>query len=130
MSATSVLEVRFSSFHEEVSKPSLHGVPNGKGVLVKVLRVGVDLTDEELRGKDGAEHPGYDFLVLGHAGFGRVEGVGPNVTQLKSGNYVIATPRYLGTAHYNLIGSKVASTNGAHHERVLDLLTESYVADG
>src|SRR5205807_1137194 len=55
MSATSVLEVRFSSFHEEVSKPSLHGVPNGKGVLVKVLRVGVDLTDEELRGKYGAD---------------------------------------------------------------------------
>src|SRR5436853_5181247 len=129
MSATSVLEVRFSSFHEEVSKPSLHGVPNGKGVLVKVLRVGVDLTDEELRGKYGAEHPGYDFLVLGHAGFGRVEGVGPNVTQLKPGDYVIATSRYPGTAHYNPSGSKAASTNGSHDERGLDLLTEYYVAD-
>ncbi|HKN34854.1 MAG TPA: alcohol dehydrogenase catalytic domain-containing protein [Terriglobales bacterium] len=129
MSATSVLEVRFSSFHEEVSKPSLHGVPNGKGVLVKVLRVGVDLTDEELRGKYGAEHPGYDFLVLGHAGFGRVEGVGPNVTQLKPGDYVIATSRYPGTAHYNPSGSKAASTNGSHDERGLDFLTEYYVAD-
>jgi threonine dehydrogenase-like Zn-dependent dehydrogenase len=29
-------------------KPSLDDIPNGRGVLVKVLRVGVDGTDREI----------------------------------------------------------------------------------
>ena len=58
--------------------------PNGRGVLVKVLRVGVDGTDKEINAAEyGAAPPGYDFLVIGHEGFGQVEAVGPNVTEVK-----------------------------------------------
>ncbi len=61
-------------------------VPDGRGVLVKVLRVGVDGTDKEINAAEyGAAPPGYDFLVTGHESFGRVEAVGPNVTELDAG---------------------------------------------
>jgi threonine dehydrogenase-like Zn-dependent dehydrogenase len=57
----------------ELAKPSLNDVPNGRGVLVKVLRVGVDGTDKEINAAEyGAAPPGYEFLVLGHESFGRV----------------------------------------------------------
>src|ERR1051326_5121790 len=82
----------------ELSKPSLDDVPNGRGVLVKVLRVGVDGTDKEINAAEyGAAPPGYEFLVLGHESFGRVEAVGPNVSELQPGDYVVATVRRPGT---------------------------------
>ncbi|PYS32616.1 MAG: glucose dehydrogenase, partial [Acidobacteria bacterium] len=60
----------------ELARPSVDDVPNGRGVLVKVLRVGVDGTDKEINAAEyGAPPPGYDFLVLGHESFGRVEAV-------------------------------------------------------
>ena len=53
-------------------------VAGGRGVLVKVLRVGVDGTDREINAAEyGAAPEGYDFLVIGHEGFGQVEAVGP-----------------------------------------------------
>ena len=33
----------------EMPKPSIHTIANGRGVLVKVLRVGVDGTDKEIK---------------------------------------------------------------------------------
>ena len=49
----------------DLPKPSLDQVPNGRGVLVKVLRVGVDGTDKEINAAEyGAAPPGYDFLVI------------------------------------------------------------------
>jgi threonine dehydrogenase-like Zn-dependent dehydrogenase len=61
-------------------------VANGRGVLVKVLRVGVDGTDREINAAEyGAAPEGYDFLVIGHEGLGRVEAVGPAVTFLQYG---------------------------------------------
>ena len=58
-------------------------VPNGRGMLVKVLRVGVDGTDKEINAAEyGAAPPGYDFLVIGHEGFGQVEAVFPHVSEL------------------------------------------------
>jgi threonine dehydrogenase-like Zn-dependent dehydrogenase len=51
-------------------------------------------TDKEIDAAEyGAAPPGYDFLVIGHEGFGQVEAVGPNVTELKPGDYVVATVR-------------------------------------
>jgi threonine dehydrogenase-like Zn-dependent dehydrogenase len=51
---------------EEVPKPSVTDVPDERGVLVEVLRVGVDGTDREI---DAAEYgqapPGEDFLITG-----------------------------------------------------------------
>ena len=79
MKAIAVLPGRPNSVHlAELAKPSLSDVPNGRGVLVRVLRVGVDGTDKEINAAEyGAAPDGYDFLVVGHEGFGQVEAVGP-----------------------------------------------------
>ena len=48
-------------------------VPDRRGVLVEVLRVGVDSTDKEINDAEyGAAPEGHDFLVTGHQSFGRV----------------------------------------------------------
>jgi len=118
----------------ELAKPSLDDVPNGRGVLVKVLRVGVDGTDKEINAAEyGAAPPGYDFLVLGHESFGRVDAVGANVTELQPGNYVVATVRRPGTSIYDQIGTADMTTDDTYYERGISLrhgyLTEFYVDD-
>src|SRR6266498_5730001 len=90
----------------ELPAPKVEEVPNGRGVLVKVLRVGVDGTDKEINAAEyGAAPPGYEFLVIGHEGFGQVEAVGPEVTEVKPGDYVVATVRRPGHSIYDLIGT-------------------------
>jgi threonine dehydrogenase-like Zn-dependent dehydrogenase len=118
----------------ELSRPSLDEIANGRGVLVKVLRVGVDGTDKEINAAEyGAPPPGYDFLVLGHESFGRVEAVGPNVTELHPGDYVVATVRRPGTSIYDDIGTNDMTTDNIYYERGINLrhgyLTEYYVDD-
>src|SRR5213594_2964933 len=118
----------------ELARPSLDDVPNGRGVLVKVLRVGVDGTDKEINAAEyGAAPPGYDFLVLGHESFGRVEAVGSNVTELQAGDYVVATVRRPGTSIYDQIGTNDMTTDDTYYERGINLrhgyLTEYYVDD-
>jgi NADPH:quinone reductase-like Zn-dependent oxidoreductase len=57
-----------------------------------LLRCGVDGTDKEINaGEYGAAPDGFDFLTIGHENFGRVEAVGPNVADLKPGDYVGVT---------------------------------------
>ena len=67
MKAISVFPGKPNSVHvADLPKPSLDQIPNGRGVLVKVLRVGVDGTDKEINAAEyGAAPPGYDFLVIG-----------------------------------------------------------------
>jgi threonine dehydrogenase-like Zn-dependent dehydrogenase len=98
MKAISVFPGQPNSVHlREVPKPSLDQVPDGRGVLVKVLCVGVDGTDKEINAAEyGAAPPGDDYLIIGHEGFGRVEAVGPDVTDLKPYDYVVATVRRPG----------------------------------
>src|SRR5438445_7358270 len=135
MKAISVFPGKPNSVHvAELPKPSVDQVPNGRGVLVKVLRVGVDGTDKEINAAEyGAAPPGYDFLVIGHEGFGRVEAVGPNVTGLKPGDYVVATVRRPGTSIYDQIGTNDMTTDDTYFERGINLrhgyLTEYYVDD-
>ena len=135
MKAISVFPGKPNSVHvAELPKPSLDEVPNGRGVLVKVLRVGVDGTDKEINAAEyGAAPPGYDFLVIGHEGFGQVEEVGPNVTELKPGDYVVATVRRPGKSIYDLIGTNDMTTDDTYYERGINLrhgyLTEYYVDD-
>ena len=95
MKAIAVFPGKGNSVHlADLPKPSLDAVPNGRGVLVRVLRVGVDGTDREINAAEyGAAPDGYDFLVIGHESFGQVEAVGPNVTELRPGDYVVATVR-------------------------------------
>jgi glucose 1-dehydrogenase len=115
-------------------KPSVGEIPDGRGVLVKVLRVGVDGTDKEINAAEyGAAPPGYDFLVTGHEGFGRVEAVGPTVTELVPGDYVVATVRRPGSSIYDRIGTSDMTTDDVYYERGINLrhgyLTEYYVDD-
>src|SRR5436309_6888609 len=124
-----------NSMHlEEVPEPRLDEIPDGAGVLVKVLRVGVDGTDKEINAAEyGGAPPGYHFLVLGHESFGRVEAVGPNVTELRPGDYGVATVRRPGQSIYDQIGTNDMTTDDTYFERGINLrhgyLTECYVDD-
>ncbi len=135
MKAISVFPGKPNSVHvADLPKPSLDQVPNGRGVLVKVLRVGVDGTDKEINAAEyGAAPPGFDFLVIGHEGFGQVEAVGSNVTEVKPGDYVVATVRRPGKSIYDLIGTNDMTTDDTYYERGINLrhgyLTEHYVDD-
>src|SRR5512135_1461127 len=135
MKAVAVFPGKANSVHlADLNKPKLDDIPNGRGVLVKVLRVGVDGTDKEINAAEyGAAPDGYDFLVIGHEGFGRVEAVGPNVTELKPGDYVVATVRRPGRSIYDLIGTNDMTTDDVYYERGINLrhgfLTEYYVDD-
>lgn len=118
----------------ELDKPSVSEIPDGRGVLVRVLRVGVDGTDKEINAAEyGAAPDGYDFLVIGHEGFGQVEAVGPNVSFLKPGDYVVATVRRPGSSLYDRIGLQDMTTDDQYFERGINLrhgfLTEYYVED-
>src|SRR6266436_6561625 len=107
MKAVAVIPGKPNSVHlAELAKPKVSDMPGGRGVLVKVLKVGVDATDREINeAKYGNAPPGYDFLVLGHESFGVVVEVGPNVTHVKPGDYVAATVRRPGGSIYDLIGT-------------------------
>jgi threonine dehydrogenase-like Zn-dependent dehydrogenase len=135
MKAVGVFPGQPGSVHlTELPEPSLSDVPNGRGVLVKVLRVGVDGTDKEINAAEyGAAPPGFDFLVVGHEGFGQVEAVGANVTEVKPGDYVVATVRRPGNSIYDQIGASDMTMDDTYYERGINLrhgfLTEYYVDD-
>src|SRR5437660_7378116 len=135
MKAIAVYPGQKNSVHlADLPKPSLDEVPNGRGVLVRVLQCGVDGTDKEINAAEyGAAPEGYDFLVIGHENFGRVEAVGPNVTEFQPGDYVVATVRRRGSSIYDLIGTYDMTTDDNYYERGINLrhgfLTEYYVDD-
>src|SRR6058998_537562 len=135
MKAISVFPGKPNSVHiADLPKPALDQVPSGRGVLVKVLRVGIDGTDKEINAAEyGAPPPGYNFLVIGHEGFGQVEAVGENVTEVQPGDYVVATVRRPGRSLYDLIGTNDMTTDDTYFERGINLrhgfLTEFYVDD-
>jgi glucose 1-dehydrogenase len=135
MKALAVFPGQANSLHlADLTKPTVDSVPNGRGVLVRVLRVGVDGTDKEINAAEyGAAPEGYDFLVIGHEGFGQVEAVGSEVTEVKPGDFVVATVRRPGTSIYDRIGTSDMSTDDIYFERGINLrhgyLTEYYVDD-
>jgi len=135
MKAIAVFPGRPNSVHlAEMDKPSVSDVPDGRGVLVKVLRVGVDGTDKEINAAEYGRAPdGYEFLVIGHEGFGQVEAVGPNVNFLRPGDFVVATVRRPGKSLYDAIGLQDMTTDSEYYERGINLrhgyLTEYYVED-
>jgi glucose 1-dehydrogenase len=135
MKAVAVYPGQPNTMHlRELTKPTVAEIPNGRGVLVKVLRVGVDGTDKEINAAEyGAAPPGYDFLITGHESFGRVEAVGPNVLELAPGDYVVATVRRPGSSIYDQIGTYDMTTDDMYYERGINLrhgyLSEYYVDD-
>jgi len=135
MRAIAVLPGQPGTAHlRQVPRPQLNEIPNGRGVLVRVLRVGVDGTDKEINAAEyGQAPPGDDYLIIGHEGFGRVEAVGPEVTELAVGDYVVATVRRPGTSLYDIIGTNDMTTDETYFERGINLrhgyLAEYYVED-
>ena len=133
MKAIAVIPGKPNSVHlREVSKPKVTDIGNGRGVLVKILRVGVDGTDKEINAAEyGAAPEGDDFLIIGHESFGIVEEIGPNVTEFQPGDYVVATVRRPGHSLYDKIGMYDMTTDDVYFERGINLrhgyLTEYYV---
>ena len=135
MKAIAVFPKQPDSVHlADLDKPSVDSVAGGRGVLVRVLKVGVDATDREINeGKYGAPPEGYPFLVLGHECYGVVEEVGPNVRQIKVGDFVTATVRRPGPTIYDHIGTNDMTSHHEYYERGINLrhgyLTEHFVDD-
>jgi threonine dehydrogenase-like Zn-dependent dehydrogenase len=135
MKAVAVVPGRPDSVHlADLPRPRSEDVPGGRGVLVKVLRVGVDGTDREINAAEyGAAPPGCEFLVIGHEGFGQVVEVGPAVAELRPDDYVVATVRRPGSSIYDAIGTNDMTTDDTYFERGINLrhgyLTEYYVDD-
>ncbi len=135
MKAIAVYPGKAGSVHlRELPMPRLEEIPGARGVLVKVLRVGVDGTDREIVAAEyGAAPEGCDFLVLGHESLGRVEAVGANVTEFSLGDYVVAVVRRPGTGLYDRIGAQDMTTDDVYYEHgiscVHGFLTEYYVED-
>ena len=117
-----------------VPRPDVNDIPGGRGVLVRVLRVGVDGTDREISAAEyGAAPPGDDYLITGHESFGQVVAVGGLVTTLAPGDFVVATVRRPGHSLYDVIGTNDMTTDDTYFERGINLrhgyLCEYYVDD-
>jgi threonine dehydrogenase-like Zn-dependent dehydrogenase len=135
MKAIAVIPGHPDSIHlADLPKPSVHEIPHGRGVLVQVLRVGVDGTDKEISAAEyGQAPPGYDFLVIGHECFGRVLEVGSSITEFVPGDYVVPTVRRPGGSFYDQIGQYDMTSEDTYYERGINLrhgyLTELFVED-
>src|SRR5271169_3917574 len=58
MKAVAVMPGKPNTIHlREVPKPRLADIPNGRGVLIKILRVGVDGTDKEMNAAEYGAAP-------------------------------------------------------------------------
>jgi threonine dehydrogenase-like Zn-dependent dehydrogenase len=113
-----------NSVHQrDIPMPDIQKIPDGKGILVKVLKVGVDATDREINDAlYGNPPPGDDYLVLGHESFGIVQQVGPNVRNIRVGDYVTATVRRPGGSIYDKIGTYDMTSEETYYERGINLL--------
>ena len=102
----------------DVPTPTVDEIRDGRGVLVKVLQVGVDGTDKEINAAEyGAAPSGDHHLIIGHESLGRVETVGSNVRELAVGDYVVASVRRPGSSVYDQIGLQDMTTDDTYFER-------------
>lgn len=135
MKAVAVIPGQPNSIHlADLPKPSVQEIPYGRGVLVQVLRVGLDGTDKEINAAEYGQAPaGYDFLVIGHECFGRVIEVGPGVMEFAPGDYVVPTVRRPGGSFYDRIGQYDMTSEDIYFERGINLrhgfLTELFLED-
>lgn len=135
MRAVAVTPGKADSLHlREVRRPVVGDVPDARGVLVDVIRVGACGTDREIvDALFGTAPAGDDFLVIGHENLGRVAEVGANVPGgLRPGTLVVATVRRPGTSIYDSIGLQDMTTDEARERginRLHGYLAEAYVDD-
>ena len=102
MKAVAVLPGQVDSVHlAELPTPEVMDVPRGRGVLVKVLRVGVDGTDREINAAEYGAASGR--LSTSWSSATRASATsrrwGRTVTELAPGDYVVATVRRPGSTH-------------------------------
>lgn len=114
--------------------PHVCRIPEGRGVLVKVLQIGVDATDREINeALYGNAPPSGKHLVIGHESFGQVVEVGNLVTEVKPGDYVSCTVRRPGSSLFDQIGRNDITSEEVYYERGINLchgyLTEYFVDD-
>jgi threonine dehydrogenase-like Zn-dependent dehydrogenase len=135
MKAIAVFPGRPNSVHlTDAPLPRVTDVASGRGVLVRVLQVGVDATDREINeALYGNPPPGCDYLILGHECFGEVVEVGPQVQGLQPGDLVTCTVRRPGNSLYDRIGRNDITSEETYYERGINLLhgflTEYFVDD-
>jgi len=124
MKAVAVKPGKKDSVHlVEMDEPNLSSIPNGRGVKVKVLRVGGCGTDREINNAEyGTAPENSDFLVLGHENLGQVVETGENVTEFAPGDYVVASVRRPGHSIYDLIGEQDMTTDTEYFERGISRL--------
>ena len=144
MKAVAVYPGQANSVHLEDNPPvTLDNIPvpahaepadPARGVLVRVLKVGVDATDREINDALYGNAPvGTDHLVIGHECFGVVEEIGSAVRHVQPGDYVTATVRRPGSSIYDVIGTNDMTSEKEYYERGINLLpgylTENFVDD-
>lgn len=143
MKAVAVLPGRPNSVHlREIPQPGVNdqphprvvAVPEGRGVLVKTLQVGVDATDREINEALYGNAPaGGEHLVIGHESFGQVVEVGSKVTEFRPGDYVSCTVRRPGGSLFDQIGRNDITSEEVYYERGINLchgyMTEYFVDD-
>lgn len=143
MKAVAVHPGQAHSVHlREIAEPSLADqphphvcrIPEGRGVKIRMLQVGVDATDREINeALYGQPSPGLDYLVIGHECFGQVVEVGPHVNEFKPGDYVTCTVRRPGGSLFDKIGRNDITSEETYYERGINLcngyLTEFVVED-
>jgi glucose 1-dehydrogenase len=118
-----------------VRRPAIDDVPDGRGVVVQVLRVGLDGTDKEIsQALYGMAPNGDDYLIIGHENLGRVVESGPNVPpELRPGVLVVSSVRRPGLSAYDRLGMQDFTTDTVYYERGINLrhgyLSEFYVED-
>ena len=123
-----------SAHLRDIDPPQVADVPNGRGVLVRTLQIGVDATDAEINEALYGNAPeGDDYLVIGHEAFGVVEEVGSAVKDIHPGDLVSCTVRRPGGSIYDDIGRNDITSDEVYYERGINLrhgyLTEKFVDD-
>ena len=118
----------------ELPRPSIDLMPDGRGVRVSLIRIGLCGTDADLAaGEYGVAPPGEDFLVLGHESLGRVTEVGP-AAAVPLGQLVVTTIRRPGGSAYDRIGRPDLSTDPVFIETGISqahgFMREELVVDG
>jgi glucose 1-dehydrogenase len=134
MKAVAVVPGKPGSAHlTDIPQPKVSDMPGGRGVLVRILRVGLDGTDREINAAEyGVAPEGADYLILGHESLGIVEEVGHGVVEFVPGDYVVCRVRRAeGSSLYDAIDTPDMTTDDAYFEhgisRVHGFLTERYV---
>jgi len=135
MKAVAVIPGTPNSVHlTDTPMPKVSDIPGGRGVLVKVLQVGVDATDREINEALYGNPPtGFNYLIIGHESFGQVVEVGLDVKDLQPGDLVSCTVRRPGTSIYDQIGRNDVTSEETYYERGINLrhgyMTEYFVDD-